>query len=697
MTSLQAIKQAEQLFHDGDLAQAEKVCVQILKLQPDFAPAHFQLGLIAARSQELQQAEALVTRAIECDGSVSRYHQLLCDIHRNLGQFEKAVTAGWQAVKLAPEDAEAWYLLALACRNAGQNSDAIQHYHKALHLNPQHDKAANNLGVTLQANGNIPEAEKFYARAAQTNPRNAEAHNNLGAILYARGDIKSAKECFSAALQANPEFTPAQKNLAALRNILPGRPQPPPQDGESHFLLGLAFANNGQPDKAMQHYSLTLQHSPAHDRAANNMGTVLEKIGDEKTAQEFYERAIRVNPRNAEAQNNLGALLSARGELDRARQCLNAAIEADPFFIHAHYNLSTIKKYTPDDPHLIALEKLTAKADSLSAEAQMRLWFSLGKAWEDVKRYDESFAAYDRGNRIHRAAIAYDEKAVAKSTDDIVRRFDKKLADKKVKGSADETPIFIVGMPRSGTTLIEQIISNHSAVFGAGELRDLCDTVAEQWKIGPGLSYIDRLKAASEEELVTIGESYLRKIRKLNTTALRITDKMPGNYFYTGLIHKIFPNARIIHSIRDPRDTCFSNYSRLFQHTMPFAYDLQELGRYYRRYEELMRHWKRVLPKNAILDVRYEDVVADLEGQTRRLLDYCGLSWEARCLAFHENIRTVKTASIAQVREPIYKSSIARWEHYREHLEPLRLALEGKDATASTTAESGPVLHRRGR
>jgi len=537
--SSQATKQAKQFFYDG---------------------------LIAAKEQKLPLAEILVAKAIACDGSVSRYYQALCDILRGLKQFEKAVASGERAVTLAPENADAWYLLALACSESGEREAAIRHYQQALRLDPRHDKAANNLGTVLEAEDKLQEAE------------------------------------------------------------------------------------------------------------------------------ESYTRAIGINPRNAEAQNNLGAVLSARGDLVRARECFMAAIEANPFFIHAHHNLSTLKTYTAEDPHLTALEKLAADAHNLPAEVQIRLWFSLGKAWEDTKRYDDSFAAYARGNSIHRRAIDYNEQAAAKSMEDIIQRFDETLTNKNIVGSMNETPIFIVGMPRSGTTLVEQILSSHSSVFGAGELHYLCDVLAEQWNLGSGISYIDRLASASGEELAAIGQSYLNKTRRLNATAPRITDKMPGNYFYAGLIHKVFPKAKIIHCVRDPMDTCFSNYSRFFKETMPFAYNLQELGRYWRRYDALMRHWKKILPQAAILDVRYEDVVEDLEGQARRLLDYCGLPWEDECLAFHQNKRLVKTASVAQVRQPIYQSSVARWQHFSQHLEPLRRALEEKDAPL----QEAHALHHQG-
>ena len=532
--------------------------------------------------------------------------------------------------------------------------------------------------IVMQATPTTPQAEQYFRDGLAA----AQAHN----LPLAETLVNKAVACNGAPSGYYQLLCDIQRCLKKLDEAIAAgnrAVQLAAGDAEAHYLLALALSDDGRRADAAEHYRTALQLRPSHDKAANNLGTLLEAEGNLPEAEISYACAVASNPRNAAAQNNLGALLSTRGDLDLARGHFSAAIHADPLFIHAHFNLSTLKTYTADDPHLATMEQLTPQAQYLPADMQIRLWFSLGKAWEDVGRYDDSFAAYERGNRLHRATFFYDENTAARSMQDIIQRFDKSFATQKTAGLADETPIFIVGMPRSGTTLVEQILSSHSAVFGAGELNDLCDSVSQHWQISPGFSYIDRLISASQEELADIGQSYLQKIRALNAAAPHITDKMPGNYFYIGLIHKLFPRAKIIHCMRDPMDTCFSNYSRFFKEAMPFAYDLQELGRYWRQYDALMKHWKQVLPENTILDVRYEDVVADLETQARRLTQHCGLAWEDSCLAFHDNKRLVKTASIAQVRQPIYRTSVARWEHYRSHLEPLRLALEGKDTRLS--------------
>jgi tetratricopeptide (TPR) repeat protein len=450
-----------------------------------------------------------------------------------------------------------------------------------------------------------------------------------------------------------------------------------PRDADAHYNLGLALSDTGSFQKASEQYRAALSCNPNHGLAANNLGTALEKMGDDKGAEECYTRATRINARHAEAQNNLGALLSARGELDRARACFEAAIAADPSFVHAHYNLSTLKKYVPGDLHLKALEEISRKSADLAPAVRLRFCFAIAKAYEDVGRYDESFAAYAEGNLLKRATFQYDEAKFAQGIARVRSHYDAAFAAKPAKGCDDETPVFIVGMPRSGTTLLEQIISSHSAVHGAGELHDLGQAISDVMGANPEGDYMEWLPQAGADKLQAIGQAYVDRLKARDPGALRITDKMPGNFYYIGLIRKILPKAKIIHSLRDPVDTCFSNYSRLFSETMPFAYDLGELGRYYRRYRALMEHWHAVLP-GSVLDVKYEDLVRDQEKQSRRLIEYCGLPWEEACLDFHRNERPVKTASIAQVRKPIYTTSVARCERFGKHLDPLRAALDDK-------------------
>jgi hypothetical protein len=323
------------------------------------------------------------------------------------------------------------------------------------------------------------------------------------------------------------------------------------------------------------------------------------------------------------------------------------------------------------------MEALAAKTEGLSKTDRLQLDFALGKAYADLKDYKRSFRHLLAGNTAKRAAISYDERSVFNLFDRIEATFTRELITQK-SGSGDPShmPIFVIGMPRSGTTLIEQIIASHPMVHGAGELQTFNDVILTvRGADGKALGYPDFVPALDAPALRQIGSRYIADVRQLAPTGERVTDKMPSNYYFAGLIRLALPNAKIIHSVRDPVDTCISCFSKLFTAEQNHTYDLAELGRYYKRYERLMAHWHGVLPAESIMDVRYEYVVADLESQARRIIAHCGLPWDDRCLLFHETHRPVRTASATQVRQPIYKSAVGRWRVYEEHLKPLLGAL----------------------
>lgn len=535
--------------------------------------------------------------------------------------------------------------------------------------------------------GRLPQAEKICRLILQTQPEFSPALFQLGLIAVSVGKTSQAAELMAEASRLDPSsglyfrsLGEVYRRLGRLGEAIASARQAVrllPGNSNAHYNLALALADSGNLAAAAEHYRTALANNPAHGLAANNLGTVLQRQGDEPGAEKAFARAVAIDPRHAEAQTNLGALFSLRGELQRARACFEAAINAAPDFVNAHYNLCTLKKYHRDDPHLTALAAVARNARTLPDEARLRFCFAYGKALEDIARYDEAFAAYAEGNRLKRATLNYDEQKTAQKIAHIIKTYDAVFAAAPLTGCTDATPVFIVGMPRSGTTLIEQILATHSRVHGAGEIHDLGQVISDLTGCPPEGQYMGWLKAADEQLLSRIGAAYVARLRVRDSRALRITDKMPGNYYYVGLIRKILPKAKIIHVVRDPMDICFSNFSRLFDRTMDFAYDLAELGRYYRNYRQLMDHWKAVLPADTVLDVRYEDLVQNQEAQSRRLLAYCGLEWEDACLAFHKNPRRVSTASTAQVREPMYQSSVARWKHFEAHLGELRAAIDG--------------------
>ncbi|HTK84356.1 MAG TPA: sulfotransferase [Patescibacteria group bacterium] len=454
-----------------------------------------------------------------------------------------------------------------------------------------------------------------------------------------------------------------------------------PDDAVAHYNLALALARQGKTTEAAAHYEHAIASEPAHAQAHNNLGNIQAAQGRTEEAITHFRQALTAKADYAEAANNLGNALAEYGQIDEAQQIFARAIALRPEFPEAHFNLSVIKKYAPDDPDLKTLESMARAAPRFSLEEQIHLWFALGKAREDVGRYDDAFAAYETGNRLKRSTFEHDEKRMREAVDDIQRRYDKKFARAQTGwrwGYGKAAPVFIVGMPRSGTTLVEQILASHSQIAVAGERPYLPEIVSAALGVPPGAAYLDRLALLGKKELRAMGQAYARKLRVHGPAAAHITDKLPSNYLYAGLITKILPKARIIHVVRDPLDTCFSNYALLFRSKVPFAYDLAELGHQYRLYERLMNHWKEVLPREHLLEIRYEDLVTDLEGETRKMIKFCGLGWQASCLEFHRTERPVNTASLSQVRSPLYNTSVSRAARFSKHLQPLIAALDGE-------------------
>lgn len=531
----------------------------------------------------------------------------------------------------------------------------------------------------LQADGKTAEAEALCLQIVAVMPEYHPAHYQLALAALAKGDMQAAANSMVTAVGLDPDCALYRRSLCEVYRrmgqlqdaAIQGREalRLEPNNPAGYYNLGVAFSDSGDYQAAAEGYRAVLKLEPRHNFAANNLGVALEKLGDLEGAEKAYAAAIAIDPTHAEAQNNLGALRLISGDTETARRHFRAAIDSSPFLLSAHYNLSNLKKYTSADPDIAKLEALALHEREFPVEDAVRLWFALGKAREDTGNYDAAFKAYQNGNILKRNTFSYDKHSTSKAVDDVLTHFSEALAKKTDEtGYRDDTSVFVIGMPRSGTTLIEQILSSHSAVHGAGELTYFADIMNDTLLRDSAAAAQRNIQDCLFEE---IGKSYATKLRDHHPSARYITDKMPGNFFYAGFVSLALPNAKIIHVHRNPMDTCFSNYGRLFNQPMPYAYDLQELGSYYKDYKRLMNHWREILPAGTILDVCYEEVVGNLEHEARRLIDYLGLPWERQCVDFHRNKRPVKTASAAQVREPIYGSSVARWKKFAKHLGPL--------------------------
>jgi hypothetical protein len=365
------------------------------------------------------------------------------------------------------------------------------------------------------------------------------------------------------------------------------------------------------------------------------------------------------------------------GRIEEASDAFEKAIERAPSNARFYRSLTVCKRIAASDPRLAAMEALAEDMPSLSEEAQIDLHFALGTVFAELGHPERSFPHLLEGNALKRRQIVYDEAAVLASFERIRTAYTAAvMGDKEGLGDPALEPVFVLGMPRSGSTLVEQILASHPKIFGAGELTDFEETATRlDTAGGVSASLPEAAASLTGDQLRRLGGSYLERVKALAPAAERIVDKMPGNFRLAGLINLALPNARIVHTVRDPIDVCLSCFSKLFTGDQPYTYDLGELGRYYRAYEALMAHWPRVLPEGVMLEVEYEAVVADIEHEARRIIAHCGLEWDDACLSFYKTRRVIRTASAAQARQPIYNSSVGRWHPYNGMIGPLFEAL----------------------
>jgi tetratricopeptide (TPR) repeat protein len=439
-----------------------------------------------------------------------------------------------------------------------------------------------------------------------------------------------------------------------------------------------AFSNLGNTLKEQERlveaeaaYREAIAQNPILVEPYNNLGATLLRLHRLDEAKDVLDRAIALKADFAEAHHNAGLTLKHAGRVAEARQYVERAIALAPKNAGFYLSLTELSSFTERDGYLAAMEDMARNVEKLTVNQQTDLHFALGKAHEDIGRYDSAFRHLLRGNELKRRRINYDETSMLGEIDHCREVFTEEVMSRFTDaGDPSSVPVFIVGMPRSGSTLIEQILASHPQAFGCGELSYLADAAAAiRARTGQLLPDADRLSC--RDLLRESGVSYRVALTRLAPGAKCIVDKMLSNFLYIGLIHLLLPNARIIHAVRDPADTCVSCFSKQFTVGLHQTYDLAELGRYYRHYHDLMQHWHRVLPPGRILKVHYEDVVADLEGQARRITAHCGLDWSQLCLSFHETERPVFTASSVQVRRPLYRHAVGRAQPYRAFLAPL--------------------------
>jgi tetratricopeptide (TPR) repeat protein len=622
--------------------------------------------------------------------------QVALQLHR---QGRLAEAEGLYAAILAkrPDDVDANHFLGALRLQQGRNDEAIRLIGAALKVNRKSPQALANYGLALERTGRIDEALAAYEKAIALKPDHAAAYNNRGLALLRAGRAGEALASFDRATAIAPNHPDAFANrglvlielnrLEAALASLDRAAAIAPNHVEALSHRGRALLELRRPAEALASLDRALAIDPSHLATLNVRGGALAELGRLDEALASFDRALAIRPDFAEALENKASVLAQNGRMAEAKAAIDGAVELAPKRARAYFLLTTFERLKRDDPRLAAMEDLAADMASLPVAEQVDLNFALAKAYRDLGDPERSFPRLAAGAALKRKTVVYDEARALEGFKRAEAMFNPELLRRDAGGGdPSPAPVFIVGMPRSGTTLIEQILAAHPSVFAAGEIADL-DAAIQALRASDRIAahYPELAAELSPEQWRRLGADYVRRIRALAPAAERITNKTPANFAVLGLIRLALPNAKIIHVRRDPLDTCFSCFLQNFDKGgVPYAYDLAELGRFYRAYDALMAHWRAALPPDAMLEVRYEDVVADLEGQARRIVAYCGLEWDARCLEFQNADRPVRTASVAEVRQPIYASAIGRWRAYEPFLAPLRDAL-GPSAPATAS------------
>lgn len=607
----------------------------------------------------------------------------------NGGQPREAIRLFDKVLKSGGEHPDIWYLLGLAHGKLGEMKEVKQVSLRALETQPDHFGALCNLANALMFTGDTDEALENYAKALKANPGDPTVVNNYGRALGLLGRRDEAIMHFKDILQRNKNYAPA------------------------HTSLGKAYAEGGYPEKALSEFRAALALDNRQADAHIGIANLYSRLGGLPYAEYHYKAALQAEPRCIEAQ--LG-LASTKCFLGHFKESFEILVEAEryspnlPSLLAAKADLlERMADYDGADKILKRLKKekqMTALAASVFShlcrrfgtceeaikhlekcleapqynimEKQM-MRFDMGRLLDKLERYDDAFQWYREANEtvVVPCSIEKDEKF----RDEITGFFSEQVMQSLPRAdTGSQRPIFILGMPRSGTSLTEQILASHPDVYGAGELAEvkkITKNMEASRKNKPIASYIDVIAELTQQDMNKYAHQYLDSIAKLDAEALHVTDKMPHNFLHIGVISLLFPDARIIHCRRNPLDNALSIYFQSFSWTHDYAINLADIGRFYKVYESFMRHWEKVVDI-PIMTVQYEDMVEDQETISRKLIEFCGLEWNDKILDFHGSERAIATASYDQVRQPIYKTSRERWRNYEKHLGPLIEALEDR-------------------
>ncbi|MBT3068760.1 tetratricopeptide repeat-containing sulfotransferase family protein [Rhodoferax sp. U11-2br] len=677
----EAIRQAYEHWNAGQASQAEQLCLRVLQVLPHQPDVLHLLGVIAHAYGKLDLAIEHLRKACLYPTVPAIYSSNLAEMCRQKGLLAEAEQAARRAVAQEPLLVAAWNNLGIILQESGKFDASLECLQHVIALQPDNHEAHNNLANTYKRLGRLDQAQASYQRALALRPDYAEVHSNLAFLLSDLGRFDEAVVSAEKAIDINPQLADAYFNLAQIEMSRMRY-----ADAQRWINALLAFApqhagaltaraqllikaDHHQEALACMRDVLTI--APDSANAHNVLGKALQALGQHEEAMQAFDRAVALPGTVAEeASVARASLLMETGNKEEAIAAFDRALELFPASRMVMTARCDSKTYRSDDPDIAMMEAALEQAMNPAINEQMDLHFALGKAYLDTGNSERAFFHLDQGNAIKRATFQFDVVKTGEWMKKIAAAFTPELMEKfKDAGAASERPVFVMGMPRSGTTLVEQILASHSGIHGAGELSALRHAVDRAGVFPDGIA------SWSKDDFARIGQDYLSRVASLAPDALRLVDKMPANFLHAGLIPLILSGARIIHCRRDPVDTCLSCYSKNFAGEQLFAYRLDELGAFHLEYQALMDSLRKVLPPDRFLEVDYENVVDDLEGEARRLIAFVDMPWEDACLSFHKTRRIVRTASVSQVRQPIYATSKGRWRRHAAYLGPLLKAL----------------------
>lgn len=644
MSRESSILEALQAMRSNRPLRAEEICRDYLLLSPGCSEHLRLLGHALMKQNRLEEAERQIRFAITIEPELPQLMEDLGTVLAMQKRFDEAILYFRNAIRLEPKFPSAHRKLGQALAALGHGKQADNEFEEYLELNP--DKGVVAEAVRQLQVGHFDLAVTTLKDALKANPRNVDAMRYLAGAYFSRKiHLDDAEALLRQATQLAPDFSAAW------------------------MLLGPVLMERSKHVDAVKVFQTATKLLPDNADAWGGLGNACARAGRVEDSARAFARSVALEPGSAGSQMGYAHVLKTLGDQAGALRAYREAIKAKPDFGEVYWSMANLKVFRFEDTEVAAMERQVGQPD-LSKSADIHFRFALGKAFEDLGNYDRAWHYYHSGNQAQREELEYDPVDFQMRQERIRTQFSGEfLAERAGHGCAAADPIFIVGLPRSGSTLIEQVLASHSQVEGTSELPILGKIAGSIGRYRRDhLQYPESVAALRDKDWRAYGDQYLEECRRhRHTDKPFFTDKLPNNFPHVGLLHLILPNAKIINARRHPLDTCLGAYKQLFGQGQNFTYDIFELAEYYRQYYADMQHWHSILP-GKVLDVHYEDNVLDIDTQVRRILAYCGLPFEAQCVRFYETERAVRTASSEQVRQPIYRSSMGKWRHYEKHL-----------------------------